>query len=118
VLINLGINAFKYGGDKGGVRLWARRSDSPREIVIGVTDSGPGIPAEKLEMIFERFKQAGGLRDTAKGFGLGLSIVRELADLNVGDIAVESAVGKGTTFSLFRRPPSAARRWRASGRRR
>jgi PAS domain S-box-containing protein len=100
VLINLGINAFKYGGDKGGVRLWARRSANPREIVIGVSDRGPGIPAEKLEMIFERFKQAGGLRDTAKGFGLGLSIVRELADLNLGEIAVESAVGDGTTFSL------------------
>jgi PAS domain S-box-containing protein len=100
VLINLGINAFKYGGDKGGVRLWARRSGNSREIVIGVTDRGPGIPAEKLEMIFERFKQAGGLRDTAKGFGLGLSIVRELADLNLGEIAVESVVGEGTTFSL------------------
>jgi PAS domain S-box-containing protein len=100
VLINLGINAFKYGGEKGGVRLWARRSDNPREIVLGVSDRGPGIPAEKLEMIFERFKQAGGLRDTAKGFGLGLSIVRELADLNLGEIAVESAVGEGTTFSL------------------
>jgi hypothetical protein len=100
VLINLGINAFKYGGDKGGVRLWARRSGNPREIVIGVTDRGPGIPAEKLEMIFERFRQAGGLRDTAKGFGLGLSIVRELADLNLGEITVESKVGEGTTFSL------------------
>lgn len=100
VLINLGINAFKYGGEKGGVRLWARRSANPRESVIGVTDRGPGIPAEKLEMIFERLKQAGGLRDTAKGFGLGLSIVRELADLNLGEIAVESAVGEGTSFSL------------------
>jgi hypothetical protein len=82
------------------VRLWAHRSANPREIVVGVSDRGPGIPAEKLEMIFERFKQAGGLRDTAKGFGLGLSIVRELADLNLGEIAVESAVGEGTTFSL------------------
>lgn len=100
VLINLGINAFKYGGEKGGVRLWARRSDNPREIVLGVSDRGPGIPVDKLEMIFERFKQAGGLRDTAKGFGLGLSIVRELADLNLGEIAVESKVGEGTTFSL------------------
>jgi PAS domain S-box-containing protein len=100
VLINLGVNAFKYGGDKGGVRLWARYSANPREIVIGVSDRGPGIPAEKLEMIFERFRQAGGLRDTAKGFGLGLSIVRELADLNLGEIAVQSTVGEGTTFSL------------------
>ena len=100
VLINLCVNAFKYGGEKGGVRLWARRCGNPTEVVIGVTDRGPGIPAEKLEMIFERFKQAGGLRDTAKGFGLGLSIVRELADLNLGEIAVESAAGEGTTFSL------------------
>src|SRR5262249_2983890 len=113
VLINLGINGFKSGGDKGGVRLWARRSDNPREVVIGVSDRGPGIPAEKLEMIFERFRQAGGLRDTAKGFGLGLSIVRELADLNLGEIAVESKVGEGTTFSLtlpvFDPPPIVAR---------
>jgi hypothetical protein len=51
-------------------------------------------------MIFERFKQAGRLRDTAKGFGLGLNIVRELVDLNLGDVGVQSSLGKGSTFSF------------------
>lgn len=100
VAINLAINAFKYGGEKGGVTLWARHSPDKAEITIGVTDHGPGIPPDKLETIFERFKQVGGLRDTSKGFGLGLSIVRELVDLNFGSVSVRSTVGEGTTFSF------------------
>jgi hypothetical protein len=82
------------------VTLWARHSPDKAEIAIGVTDHGPGIPPDKLETIFERFKQAGGLRDTSKGFGLGLSIVRELVDLNLGSVSVQSTMGKGTTFSF------------------
>lgn len=113
VLINLAVNAFKYGGDKGGVRLWARHPAGKSEITIGVSDHGPGIPAGKLGMIFERFQQAGGLRDTAKGFGLGLSIVRELVSLNLGEVSVTSEPGQGTTFSftvpLFDPPALAAR---------
>ncbi|HVR67945.1 MAG TPA: ATP-binding protein [Verrucomicrobiae bacterium] len=100
VLVNLAINAFKYGGDKGGVTLWMRHMPATSQVMMGVTDNGPGIPQDKLEMIFERFKQAGRLRDTAKGFGLGLNIVRELVDLNLGDVAVQSSLGKGSTFSF------------------
>lgn len=100
VLINLAINAFKYGGDKGGVTLWMRHMPTTSQVMMGVTDNGPGIPQDKLEMIFERFKQAGRLRDTAKGFGLGLNIVRELVDLNLGEVAVKSTLGKGSTFSF------------------
>ena len=100
VLVNLAINAFKYGGDKGGVTLWMRRLPATSQVMMGVTDNGPGIPQDKLEMIFERFKQAGRLRDTAKGFGLGLNIVRELVDLNLGDVGVQSSLGKGSTFSF------------------
>jgi hypothetical protein len=100
VLVNLAINAFKYGGDKGGVTLWMRHLPETTQIMMGVTDNGPGIPPDKLEMIFERFKQAGRLRDTAKGFGLGLNIVRELVDLNLGDVEVQSTVGRGSTFSF------------------
>jgi signal transduction histidine kinase len=100
VLVNLAINAFKYGGERGGVTLWARHLPASAQVEFGVTDNGPGIPAEKLGVIFERFKQAGRLRDTAKGFGLGLSIVRELVDLNLGEVQVESEPGKGSTFSF------------------
>jgi len=100
VLINLAINAFKYGGDKGGVTLWIRNLPATSQIMMGVSDNGPGIPPDKVEMIFERFKQTGRLRDTAKGFGLGLNIVRELVDLNLGDVSCESSLGKGSTFSF------------------
>jgi PAS domain S-box-containing protein len=100
VLINLAINAFKYGGEKGGVTLWIRHLPASSQISMGVTDNGPGIPPDKLDMIFERFKQAGRLRDTAKGFGLGLNIVRELVDLNLGDVGVKSILGQGSTFSF------------------
>lgn len=100
VLVNLAINAFKYGGDKGGVTLWMHHLPASSQVMMGVTDNGPGIPKDKLEMIFERFKQAGRLRDTAKGFGLGLNIVREIVDLNLGDVTVQSALGKGSTFSF------------------
>lgn len=100
VIINLAVNAFKYGGDCGAVELWARRSTDGAKVIIGVTDRGPGIPADKLDMIFERFRQAGGARDSAKGFGLGLNIVRELVHLNLGELSVESQLGRGTTFSF------------------
>ena len=100
VIVNLAVNAFKYGGDCGAVELWARRAADGAKVIIGVTDRGPGIPADKLEVIFERFRQAGGARDTAKGFGLGLSIVRELVHLNLGELSVESQLGRGTTFSF------------------
>jgi signal transduction histidine kinase len=100
VLINLAINAFKYGGEKGGVTLWIRHSPESGQIAMGVTDNGPGIPPDKLDMIFERFKQAGRLRDTAKGFGLGLNIVRELVDLNLGEVSLKSILGQGSTFSF------------------
>lgn len=100
VIINLAVNAFKYGGDCGAVELWARRSSDCAKVIVGITDRGPGIPADKLEVIFERFRQAGSARDTAKGFGLGLSIVRELVDLNLGELSVESQLGRGTTFSF------------------
>jgi PAS domain S-box-containing protein len=100
VVINLAVNAFKYGGEKGGVQLRVRRSSVAAEVLVDVTDHGPGIPAEKLETIFERFSQAGGLRDTAKGFGLGLSIVRELVGLNFGAVSVKSELGEGSTFSF------------------
>jgi hypothetical protein len=68
---------------------------------IGVSDDGPGIDAESLAHVFERFRQIGGsFRSGTKGFGLGLSIARELVHLNLGDIDVESNPGEGSTFSF------------------
>lgn len=99
VVTNLAMNAIKFCGNGGKVNLWARPADELSEIVVGVTDDGPGIAPENLKRIFERFHQGRGVsRMNTRGFGLGLSIAKELVNLNLGDIYVESEPGKGSTF--------------------
>jgi len=101
VLINLLVNAIKFSEPQGLVRLWARNHGAGNEVVVGVTDEGPGIAAEHLECIFDRFQQAGaGARASTKGVGLGLCIAKELAEINLGAIAVESELGHGSTFTF------------------
>ncbi len=99
VIINLATNAIKFCGQPGQVRIWAKRDDERREVTVGITDNGPGISQESLQLIFERFKQVGGNpRGSTKGFGLGLNIAKELVQLNLGEVSVESACGDGSTF--------------------
>ena len=101
VLINLLVNAVKFSEPQGTVRLWARNHIAGNEVVVGVTDAGPGIAPEHLQRIFDRFEQAGaGARTSTKGVGLGLCIAKELAEINLGAIAVESEVGHGSTFTF------------------
>lgn len=76
-------------------------------VLLRVTDSGIGIPPEKLETIFEPFVQvSAGLTRHAEGAGLGLAISRELARAMGGDLTAESTPGAGSTFTL--RLPAAA----------
>jgi hypothetical protein len=98
VIVNLAVNAFKFTDDGGLVRLWARHDAEAAQVVIGVTDNGPGIASDNLRAIFERFRQVGDLQKSAKGFGLGLAIVKELVEINLGDVSVESREGEGSTF--------------------
>jgi signal transduction histidine kinase len=99
VLTNLIVNALKFTEPGGHVQLWARAEPDAAEVHVGVTDNGPGIPPDKLELIFERFSQLDRpLRRSTNGFGLGLSIVKELVTLNLGDVHVRSAPGAGTVF--------------------
>jgi signal transduction histidine kinase len=99
VLVNLVVNALKFTDDGGLVQVSARHDEAESMVVVDVTDNGRGIAPENLEVIFERFKQVDqGSRSAAKGFGLGLNIVRELVHLNLGEISVESQVGYGSTF--------------------
>ena len=102
ILVNLVGNATKFTIN-GHIRVFCRVVSVPsgREVVISVEDTGIGICAEKLEVIFERFRQAE--VNTARnfgGFGLGLAISKALAGLLGGRMAVSSIPGKGSTFSL------------------
>lgn len=101
VIVNLVTNAIKFCPEGGRVELWARANDDRNEVVIGVTDNGPGIAPSKRQEIFERFAQGHAQsRQSVKGFGLGLSIARELADLNLGRLELDSELGKGSTFTF------------------
>ncbi|HTU24638.1 MAG TPA: hybrid sensor histidine kinase/response regulator [Pirellulales bacterium] len=106
VIINLTVNAIKFCQENGAVRIAAKPDPKGGGVLIAVSDNGPGIAAENLEVIFERFKQCStNVRSSCKGFGLGLNIAKELVDLNFGDMNVESVVGEGSTFS-FTLPPA------------
>ena len=100
VLVNLAVNALKFCGDPGEITIWTRR-DARGGATVGVTDNGPGIPIERQLEIFKRFNQLGtNVRESAMGFGLGLSIAKELVELNLGELSLVSKPGCGTTFQF------------------
>jgi hypothetical protein len=105
VLINLVVNAIKFCGEPGRIRVWSEPHPSGG-VIVGITDNGPGIPVDRQGELFKRFKQLGtNNRGNSKGFGLGLSIAKELVDLNLGEMALESTPGTGSTFT-FTLPPT------------
>ncbi|HEV2056590.1 MAG TPA: ATP-binding protein, partial [Methylomirabilota bacterium] len=98
VLLNLVGNAVKFT-DAGEVRVAARVLDGA--FVVSVSDTGPGIAPEDQQRIFEEFQQADTSNTRKKGgTGLGLSIAKRIIELHGGRISVESASGKGSTFSF------------------
>lgn len=100
ILVNLLGNAIKFTPE-GEVRLRIGTSRDGNELQVVVSDSGVGIPAERVEAIFERFVQAHGeLAGRQRGTGLGLEISRRLATLLGGRLEVESEVGVGSSFTL------------------
>jgi two-component sensor histidine kinase len=101
VIVNLAVNAIKFSSDGERVQLWARHEPNESQVRIGVTDTGPGIPRDQLDSIFRRFTQLRSKpRTSTNGFGLGLSIARELVDLNLGSMTVKSEHGRGSVFSF------------------
>jgi two-component system phosphate regulon sensor histidine kinase PhoR len=99
ILVNLLDNAAKYT-EKGG-RIRIRVEEEGHAVRTSVSDTGLGIPKEDLERIFERFYRVDKARSRALGgTGLGLSIVKHLVQNMGGEIAVDSELGKGSTFSF------------------
>ena len=100
ILLNLVTNAIKYASSHGG-QITLSFGNTSRDVEIHVVDTGPGIPHEKLNAIFDPFVQlASGLSDRRGGVGLGLAISRDLARGMNGDLTVESTLGVGSRFTL------------------
>lgn len=98
ILSNLSENAIKFT-DQGGVTIKAQRTDR-LHWTISVVDTGRGIPPEAQSRIFEAYWQLNSTskRESNRGVGLGLSIVKQIVQMMKGSIAVTSKVGEGTTF--------------------
>jgi PAS domain S-box-containing protein len=94
VLSNLMRNAIKFTGNQGTIQVSARQEH--QHIVVSVTDTGPGIPQEHLQKVFDRFWRVPGTKK--KGSGLGLSIARGIVEAHGGRIWVESRPGTGCSF--------------------
>ncbi len=102
VVTNLLSNALKFTPAGGAVRL--ELAPAGTGAVIRVSDTGPGIPPDELPHVFDRFFRGRGAR--AGGSGVGLTVARELVRAHGGEIEVESAPGRGTTFTVRLPGPS------------
>lgn len=102
VLLNLMRNAINFTPEGGKIKLSAERTASG--IHISVKDTGPGIPHEDQERMFQPFERAQSGQNTAKGSrgaGLGLSLVKTIVELQGGTVALESTTGQGTTVHIY-----------------
>lgn len=99
IMLNLLSNAIKFTNEGGQilVSLW----DKEDKIVISIKDNGTGIPADKLDFIFERFGQVDKtLARNKEGSGIGLSLVKSIVDMHEGNIKVLSEFGQGSEFII------------------
>ena len=99
IVVNLLSNAVKFTADGGRVDVSARKYDG--KVEVAVRDTGIGIAPEDHAAVFEEFKQVG--RDytkKAEGTGLGLTLTKRFVELHGGEIRLDSALGKGSTFTI------------------
>ena len=101
-VLNLIENALKYTGEQKRVSLDVARDGDG--VVFSVTDNGHGIPPAELKRLGERFHRATAGRGAPAGFGLGLSIVRAIAEGHGGRVTVESTEGRGSIFRIHLPP--------------
>lgn len=97
LLVNLISNAYRYGKENGNIEVCLNNNNG---IVLSVIDDGIGIPADRQKQIFERFYRGDSAR-SSEGTGLGLAMVKEIAEYHNGKVEVASEVGNGSTFSII-----------------
>ncbi|MGV7930447.1 MAG: sensor histidine kinase [Spirochaetota bacterium] len=103
LFFNILANAVQHTAPGGEVTISCIEApDSPGTALVAISDNGPGIPAESITRIFDRFYRVDTSRSHATGgVGLGLAIVRKVIELHGGEIRVESEPGKGTVFFIY-----------------
>jgi signal transduction histidine kinase len=98
-LDNLLSNAIKFtpAGGKVTIRLFSERD----QVILQVSDTGIGIPADEQDEVFERFYQVdGSSRRRYGGVGLGLALVKEVVEALGGEVSLNSVLGEGSTFTV------------------
>lgn len=98
VVINLLDNAVKFTEEGGRIRIWTHSASD--RILIGIADTGPGIPEEDQPYIWERFYKVDKSHTGKKGTGLGLSIVKKIIDQHGERITLQSQPGSGAVFTF------------------
>lgn len=98
VFINLLSNAVKFSNYGG--KVWINLTRDKENIIVSIRDTGIGISREDLPFIFERLYRGDKSRNKIEGSGIGLTIVKDILTLHSASIAVESKVGKGSTFTM------------------
>ncbi len=104
IVENLVENACKYGkqGKRVVLEIKQRKIDDTGEVILSVSDFGPGIDAEHLPRLTERFYRASANSGSVqKGTGLGLAIVKHIATRHRGRLSISSQLGKGSTFAIY-----------------
>jgi len=99
VLTNLVSNAVKYSPSNTCVTLRVEREDA--QVVLSVTDQGPGIGSDDLKVIFQPFGRGRSANTLAEGTGMGLYVVKQIVEAHAGRIEVQSEPGHGATFQIW-----------------